>query len=355
MNNKLSINIIGVSKRIKKYYSHLLKRLILEEEVSIGYIYNRSLHKAISLRDFLGTGIPINNLDDLKNSNPKNIAIVSLPSSISYKINIKLIKLGFNLFIETPVAGKLWQADILAKLKDKYKVFIGVGEDYCFSPESLLINTYCKKNSIPKIVENTGKSYSYHAFALFTTLYKPNQLPKLKNYHSRRINSGNIKIINELYEFSDNNKYILQSCQPSNYVARTLGELKLYYPNLTLTDRFYIYKNKKRINQLIIKEEEGDLTKYKSSLIKNWKFKKLHSNKSSFPLEESKTNGLYYNFLECVRVLKNERKLMIPYGIENATFDLFLSKIQYLNKRLNISNLFLLKTIILILKFLRKI
>ena len=71
------------------------------------------------------------NLDDLKNSNPKNLVIVSLPSSISYKINIKLIKLGFNLFIETPVAGKLWQADILAKLKDKYKVFIG-SRTICF-------------------------------------------------------------------------------------------------------------------------------------------------------------------------------------------------------------------------------
>ena len=124
MDNKLIINIIGVSQRIIKYYSHLLKKLIIEEEVSIGYIYNRSLDKATSLRDFLGKGIAINNLDDLKNNHAKNIAIVSLPTSISYKINIKLIKLGFNLFIETPIAGKLWQADILAKLKDKYKVFI---------------------------------------------------------------------------------------------------------------------------------------------------------------------------------------------------------------------------------------
>ena len=180
MSNNVNINIIGVSQRIIKYYSHLLKKLIIEDGVSIGYIYNRNLDKATSIRDFLGKGIAINNLDDLKNNHPKNIAIVSLPSSISYKINIRLIKLGFNLFIETPIAGKLWQADKLAKLKDKYKVFIGVGEDYCFSPESLLINTYCKKNSMPKIIENSGKGYSYHAFALFTTLYKSNQLPKLK-------------------------------------------------------------------------------------------------------------------------------------------------------------------------------
>ena len=354
MENYIKINIVGVSKRVIKYYSPLLKNLIKENKISIGFIYNRNIKKADFLKEILGNGKPIDDLKNLKNNNKKNITIVSLPSRISYEISKKLIKLGFNLFIETPIAGKLWQAEKLIKLKDKYQIIIGVGEDYCFAPEALLLRSFCRQYKMPELIHNVGKSSSYHAFALFTTLYESEDLPTLKKYTSQTINTKNLSIKNETYEFSDHKKYIIQSFLPDNYLARNLGEIKLYYEDLTLTDKYFINKDTKKINQLLFEEKIKNSIRYKSNLIKGWNIEKLHKIKPNFPMEESKTNGLYYNLINFIEAVDNQ-SLKVPYGIEHAKLDLYLSKIQYINKRLKISNLIFLKSIIFILKFLRKI
>ena len=45
----------------------------------------------------------------------------------------------------------------------------------------------------------------------------------------------------------------------------------------------------------------------------------------------------------------------VPYGIKHAKFDLYLAKINYLNKKIRIINIFIIKSLIYFLKILKKI
>jgi hypothetical protein len=165
-----------------------------------------------------------------------------------------------------------------------------------------------------------------------------------------------LKIKREIFQFEDDNTYILESFHPNKYVARNLGEIKLFYPDLTLTDKFYMFEGAGNIENTIYRENvQGEII-YKSKLLKDWECKKLHNIKSKFPLESYKVNGLYYNFLSFLKLISNSDSInKIPYGIANAKYDLFLAKIQYLNTRLKLNNLTLIKTIIYILKIFKKI
>ena len=88
----------------------------------------------------------------------------------------------------------------------------------------------------------------------------------------------------------EDNIYILESFHPNKYVARNLGEIKLFYPNLTLTDKFYIFEGGGNIESTIYTENvQGEII-YKSKLLKDWECKKLHNIKSNFPLESYKIN-----------------------------------------------------------------
>ena len=358
MSNHIKISIIGVSKRFNKFYLPLLKNLLKKENISIGYIYNRDFSKAKKVEQELGCGKAIKNFTDINLSLDKSIkdlGIVSLPSNINYKFNLELINLGFNLFIETPLAEKLWQVDIIKKKANDKNLFIGIGEDYCFSPEILLIKSYCNNKAIPKIIKNSGKSISYHAFALFTNLYKGKRFPKVKSYRNIIINSDDLNINTDIFTFSDKRKYILESYNPHNYVARNIGELKLFFNDLILTESNYIFKNSKIITNTIYQEFLNNQAQYKSNLLKDWHCKVYHNFESDFPLEKSKTNGLYFNFINFIRALQNNIKDDIPYNVENAKFDLYLSKIQYLNRKLRLNNIFFINLIIYFLKFYKKI
>ncbi len=359
MEKKIIINIVGVSNRIIKLYSPLLKKLLSEKQISIGYIYNRNIIKAKKLATYLGRGKAIDKLSSLKKTSNKSeiyIALVSLPPTKSFEYNIKLINQEINIFSETPISQKLWQADVIEKIVKKNNLFFGIGEDYCFAPDSLLLKKYCEKTYMPPIIQNSGKSSSFHAFSLFSTFYKHENLPKIKSYKSYLNKMESLKIKREIFKFEDNNIYILESFHPNKYVARNLGEIKLFYPNLTLTDKFYIFEGGGNIESTIYTENvQGEII-YKSKLLKDWECKKLHNIKSNFPLESYKINGLYYNFLSFLKLFSDpEYKNTIQYGIANAKYDLFLAKIQYLNTRLKINNLFLIKAIIYILKFFKKI
>lgn len=358
MRENVKISIIGVSKRFNKFYLPLIKHLLKRENISIGYIYNRNFSKAKKIEKELGCGIAIQNFQDIKlckDDSSIDLGIISLPSNINFRFNLRLINLGFNLFIETPISEKLWQADILEQKAINKDLFIGIGEDYCFSPEILLIKAYCKKRNIPSIIRNTGKSISYHSFALFTTLYNNKKIPNLKSYRNYSTSSNNLKINTDIFTFTDMRKYILESYNPHNYVARNIGELQLFFKKLTLTERNFIFQNSNLINNTIYQDYINDQYYYKSNLINNWKCKQYHQIESDFPMEKSKTNGLYFNFLNFLNAIEKNNKNKIPYDIKNAKFDLYLSKIQYLNRRLRITNIIVMNLIIKFFKILRKI
>ena len=354
----INISIVGVSRRVLKFYLPLLKNLLKQEKVTIGFVYNRDFTKAKKLVNEFGSGTPIQDFSLLKKNKKlshQELIIVSLPAEISFEYNLKLINLGFNLFVETPLAQKLWQADILEKKAKDKSLFIGVGEDYCFSPTLLLIKEYCQKRKIPEMIRNTGKSNSYHSFAIFSSLYELKKLPDINYFKSFICRSKDLNIKTEIYKFNDKRTYILESYEPYNNVTRNLGELQLFFKDLTLTEKNYIFKGSKKINTTTFKEIKNNQLIYKSSLLENWQCNEFHQIESNFPLESSKTNGLYYNFLKFLEMIKINNIEGVPYGLKNAKFDLYLAKIQYLNKKIRISNIFVIKILIYFLKILKKI
>ena len=84
------------------------------------------------------------------------------------------------------------------------------------------------KRKIPEMIRNTGKSNSYHSFAIFSILYEFKKLPDIKYYNSFINRSKDLNIKTEIYKFNDNRKYILESYEPYNNVTRNLGELQLF-------------------------------------------------------------------------------------------------------------------------------
>ena len=62
----INISIVGVSRRVLKFYVPLLKNLLKQEKVTIGYVYNRNFKKAKKLVNEFGSGTPIQDFSLLK-------------------------------------------------------------------------------------------------------------------------------------------------------------------------------------------------------------------------------------------------------------------------------------------------
>ena len=302
----LYLHLIGASSRMQEFYVPLLITLRKEYKFEIKTIFNRTIYKAFLLKEKLCEGEIINNFDLIKPvTNSKNIAIISLTNSQNYKYAKKLLKLNFNLFIDTPIARKIYQARELISTAEKRELLIFPGEERPFTDEISNCINFVKKENFNCTVVNESYGSSYHAFAIASALGKGHNLLNLKKFKGNILKTKYTTEFIENYKFSSGLEYIIKDYIPKKHPVRTVGRL------LGINqDKFTIFADAnigKRDNPKPFQPKENT--------------------------RSLKFEGLNKNIMTFLEAVENNNNKEIYYA-KSSINDLYFSKFQTLSRRL---------------------
>ena len=165
------LHIFGASSRMSELYLPLFKKLKKKHSFQVKTIYNRTFSKAVLLKEEICEGKIIDDLDLIKPVvNAKNIAIVSITNSQNFKFTKLLLERNFNVFIDTPISKKLYQAKFLKKIAKKNNLLLCSGEEKAFTNEIKKCKEFKSRENSKCCVINESYGSSYHAFAIAAEL-----------------------------------------------------------------------------------------------------------------------------------------------------------------------------------------
>jgi predicted dehydrogenase len=126
MTDPIRIAIIGTAKRSSYLYSPLLKAIPGIELVSV---WGRSAEKAKPLAESFG--VPAyTDLDQLIRETSPQIGIVDVAYGANGEVGLMAVEAGLNVLLETPIAHKLSEADLIIAAAEQRGLKIEVAEQF---------------------------------------------------------------------------------------------------------------------------------------------------------------------------------------------------------------------------------
>jgi len=126
MNEPTRIAIIGTAKRSSYLYGPLLKAM---PEVELVSVWGRTAEHAQKLGDSLG--VPAySNLDQLARQTAPQIGIVDVSYGANGEVGLMALEAGLNVLLETPIAHKLSEADLIIAAAEQRGLKVEVSEQF---------------------------------------------------------------------------------------------------------------------------------------------------------------------------------------------------------------------------------
>ena len=300
------LHIFGASSRISELYLPTFIKLKTKHNFQIKNIYNRTLAKAAILKEKICEGEITDNLDIIQPvMNGKNIAIVSISNTQNFKFTKLLLERNFNVFIDTPISRKVYQAKDLKKIARKNNLLLCSGEEKAFTDEIKKCKEFISQENSKCCVVNESYGSSYHAFSIAAELDSSIDNHNLVSFKGNIFKTKFTTEYTEIYNFSSGFQYIIKDFLPSRHPIRSVGRLTGINQNkfITFSDANIGPRNDPKL------------------------FSQTENTK------RNKLEGLLKNMDSFMEAIEKENHSIAIYGINESIRDLSFSKFQTLSRK----------------------
>jgi predicted dehydrogenase len=165
MTDRIRFAIIGTGKRSDYLYAPLLH--ILKDDVELVGIWGKSGDKARELGEKYR--VPwFTNLEQMRNELDVNAAIVSVANPANGEVGRRVIELGLNALLETPIANSLDDADAIISGATASNLKVEVAEQYYRRPVERLKRKLIGAGVFGRVLVayNDFMGHGYHGMSL---------------------------------------------------------------------------------------------------------------------------------------------------------------------------------------------
>lgn len=165
MADRIRFAIVGTSKRSEYLYGPLLN--ILSADAEPCAVWGRSEAGARRLGDKLR--VPwFTDLEKLQRQVQPDAAVVSVRTAANGEVGLRVVELGLDALLETPIAVDLAVADLIIKRAAEQKVWVEVAEQYYRRPMEQLKGALIKAGVFGRVLvaHNECMGHGYHGVSL---------------------------------------------------------------------------------------------------------------------------------------------------------------------------------------------